>query len=70
MSATFMAVGSGGWVNAAHVVLISDTGVAVVNNPDGGSLHLKLEVDWENAENILEITEHPTHDRTTYHAAR
>lgn len=58
-----MEIESGGWVNAANVVMISDTGVAFVNNPDGTNLNLKLTPDWQSTDHILEITEHPVHGR-------
>lgn len=59
MSATFMRVKGGGWINAAHVREISENEVAAMPQPEGGDRYAQLEENWNHPDNIIELTEHP-----------
>ncbi len=58
MSATFLHVKGGGWVNAAHIRHISEQDVATVPTANPNNDHFfQLEEDWANPEYIIEVTE-------------
>lgn len=56
MSATFMRVKGGGWINAAHVREITEDAVAVIpTNEPGCDVIRKLEDDWGDGNNVVEL---------------
>ena len=58
MSATFLHVKGGGWVNAAHIRHISEQDVALVPTTNPNNDHFfQLEEDWANPKYIIELTE-------------
>lgn len=58
MSATFLHVKGGGWVNAAHIRHISEQDVATVPtaNPNN-DYFFQLEEEWAHSRYIIEVGE-------------
>ena len=58
MSATFLRLKVGGFVNAAHVQLITDEDVAIVFDPSTGEdLSLELFPNWNSPVNVINVGE-------------
>ena len=56
MSATFLRLKVGGFVNAAHVQLITDEDVAIVFDPaTEGDLSLELFPNWTSSANVINV---------------